>query len=77
MYGNVIDKDLSEMFQALLLKYVNGDALNLYRNEISGVDDFDWKSFPQALIVSDGEFRCDKLEDRITEIKELLEFVVS
>jgi para-nitrobenzyl esterase len=55
LYGNVIDEDLSEVLQALLQKFVNGDALRLYPNEIKGVDAFDWKAFPQTLVVSDGE----------------------
>ena len=76
MYGSVMNADLSETLQALLLKFVSGDALRLYRNEISGLDEFDWKAFPQALIVSDGKFACDTIEDRITEVKELMSFMV-
>ncbi len=72
MYGNVLDKDLSEILQTLLHKFLNGESLKLYTNEIKGVDAFDWKKFPRALIVSDGKLQCDKIEDRITEIKELL-----
>ena len=54
MYGNVMDEDLSEVLQSFLHKFLNGDALRLYPNEIKGVDAFDWEAFPQALIVSDG-----------------------
>ena len=76
MYGSVMNADLSEALQTLLRKYISGDALQLYRNEISGVDAFDWKPFPQALIVSDGKILCDTIEDRITEVKGLLEYMV-
>ncbi|MBQ9043906.1 MAG: carboxylesterase/lipase family protein [Eggerthellaceae bacterium] len=55
MYGNVMNEDLSEVLQSLLQKFVNGDALQLYPNEIKGVDSFDWKPFPQALVVADGD----------------------
>ena len=75
MYGSVMNADLSETLQALLLKFVSGDALQLYRNEISGFDGFDWKAFPQALIVADGKFACDTIEDRIIELKGLLDFI--
>ena len=44
-------------------------------NEIKGIDAFDWKAFPQALIVSNGEFRCNTIDDRITKVKELLEYI--
>ena len=65
MYGSVMNADLSEKLQRMLLKFINGNALQLYHNEIVGVDAFDWKAFPQALIVSDGEFRCGTIEDAI------------
>ena len=73
MYGSVMDKDLSEILQTLLAKYIKGEALRLYRNEITYVDALDWKAFPKALIVSDGIIKCGPIENRITEVKELLE----
>ena len=77
MYGSVMNEDLSETLQALLQKYVNGQALQLYPNEIRGVDAVDWKVFPRALIVSDGKLACDTIEDRITEVEGLLDCAVS
>ena len=76
MYGSVMNADLSEALQSLLLKFINGNALQLYPNEIKGIDAFDWKAFPKALIISDGKFTCGKLEDRLTEVDGLLDFVV-
>lgn len=75
-YGSVMNADLSETLQALLLKFVSGDGLQLYRNEITGFDGLDWKAFPQALIVSDGKITCDTIEDRITEVKGLLNHMI-
>ena len=65
MYGSVMNADLSETLQALLLKYVRGDDLRLYPNEIKGVDAVDWEAFPRALIVSDGKLHCKRIENRI------------
>lgn len=76
MYGNVINADISEILQSLLYKFINGDALQLYHNEIGGVDAPAWKAFPKALIISDKKIVCDKIEDRITEIKDLSDFVL-
>ena len=76
MYGSVMNEDVSAMLQALLEKFVSGDALQLYRNEIKGIDSFDWKAFPQALIVADGEITCAAIEDRITEVKGLVDYTV-
>ena len=72
IYGSVVNEDLSEILQCLLHKYISGNALQLYTNEIKGIDALDWKAFPQALIVSDGSILCDTIEDRITQPKELL-----
>jgi para-nitrobenzyl esterase len=76
MYGSVMNADLSEALQGLLLKFINGNALQLYPNEIKGVDAFDWKAFPKALIISEGKFSCEKPESRLTEVDGLLDFVV-
>ena len=65
-----------EPLQALLQKFVSGDALQLYRNEISGFGGLDWKAFPRALIVAGGKLACDTIEDRITEVKGLLDYMV-
>ena len=71
MYGNVLNADLSETLQCLLEKYISGDTLQLYSNEIKGIDAFDREAFPLALIVSDGSISCNTLEDRLTEVKGL------
>ena len=76
MYGSVMNADLSETLQALLQKFVNGDALQLYQNEIKGIDGFDWQAFPQALVVSNGKFRNELLIDRFTEVNGLLDYMV-
>ena len=76
MYGSVMNADLCETLQALLLKLMNGEPLQLYQNEIKGVDAIDWKAFPQALVVSEGKVLCDTIEDRITAVKGLLDFAV-
>lgn len=76
MYGGVVDKDLSEVLQTLLHKFVNGDALQLYRNEVYGIDALDWEPFPQALVVSDNRCRCDTIEDRLTEIDGLADYML-
>ena len=76
MYGSVLKKDMSEILRTLLKKFIDGDKLELYPNEISGVDAFDWKAYPKALVVSDGKLLCDTIEDRLTEIKGLLDLAV-
>ena len=74
MYGHVMNADMSEILQTLLYKFINGDDLKLYHNEITGVDALDWEGFPKALIVSDKEITCDTIEDGLKEIKALFGF---
>ena len=62
MYGNVMNQDLSEILQLFLHKFISGEALRLYHNEIHGVDDLNWKAFPAALIISDGIIRCGSVK---------------
>lgn len=75
MYGNVMNFDLSDMLQLFLKKFVSGDRMQLYKNEIRGVKAFEWNRFPQALIVSDKEVYCGPVEDMLTEIECLLDFM--
>jgi len=76
MYGGVVDADLSEVLQTLLHKYVIGDALQLYRNEVYGIDALDWEAFPKALIVAGDRCSCDTIEDRLTEIDGLADYTL-
>ena len=75
MYGGVIDADLSEVLQTFLHKYVIGEELQLYHNEVYGIDAFTWKPFPQALIVSDNRISCGAIEDKLTEVDGLADSV--
>ena len=55
VYGGMMNEDLSEILQSLLQKYISGNALQLYHNEINGVDAFDWEAFPRMLIIAEGK----------------------
>ena len=75
MYGNVMNFDLSDLLQLFLKKFASGDRMQLYKNEIKGMGAFDWDGFPQALIVSDKGIHCGPIEDKLTEIESLLDFM--
>ena len=75
MYGNVLDADLSELLQSFLAKYISGEPLKLYNNEIKGVGAVEWKKYPKALIISNDKILCEPIDDRLTEIKELMDFI--
>ena len=75
MYGNVLDPVISDILQTFLEKFMTDKALKLYNNEIKGVGAVDWKKFPQALVISNKKFQCESIENRLTEIKALFEFM--
>ena len=72
MYGKVLNQDTAETLQNLFRKFAGGEELRLYNNEIKGVGAIDWKKFPQALVVSEEEFKCEPIADALTEVKALL-----
>lgn len=59
MYGNVMDQDQSVVLQTFLHKFISGEPMQLYTNEIKGVDALEWKAFPRDLTVSEGKILCD------------------
>lgn len=66
LYGSVIDKDLSDTLQSFLHKFVNGSSLQLYSNEIKGVDELDWEPFPKALVIWNGKIILTQAEPDLT-----------
>ena len=75
IYGNVLNKDIAKTLQTLFRKFVSGDELKLFNNEIKGINAIDWKKFPKALIVSEKAFKCEPIADKLTEINCLKEFI--
>jgi para-nitrobenzyl esterase len=75
MYGNVLNSDISEMLRKFLIKFLRGDAMRFYNNEIKGVGAIDWNRFPKALIISDKGLQCEPIEDKLTEETCLLRFM--
>ena len=75
MYGNVLNQDIAETLQNLFRKFVSGDKMHLFNNEIKGIEAIDWKEYPRALVVSEKEFKCEPIAGKLTEIKNLLDFI--
>ncbi len=69
LYGNVMDDDMSDILRSFLHKFISGDALRLYNNEVIGVDAIDWEKFPKELIVTEKKILCESIEAGLAEIK--------
>ncbi|MBR4904822.1 MAG: carboxylesterase family protein [Selenomonadaceae bacterium] len=75
IYGNVLNQDIAETLQNLFRKFISGEELKLFNNEIKGISAIDWKEAPQALIISEKAFRCEPITDKLTEVKGLLKIL--
>lgn len=53
IYGNVLNQDITETLQNLFRKFISGEELKIFNNEIKGICATDWKEAPQTLIVSE------------------------
>ena len=60
----------------LYLNIWKADEASAEKKPVMVFDEFDWEAFPQALIVEDGKLACDTIEDRITEVKGLLDYML-
>ena len=47
-----------------------------FHNGVHGIDAFDREAFPEALIVSDNRCRCATIEDKLTEIEGLVDYML-
>lgn len=72
MYGNVLNQDIAQTLQTLFRKFESGDELRLFNNEIKGISTLDWKEFPLALVVSEKNFQCEPIADKLIKVKDLL-----
>ena len=73
MHGSLADDDVSESLQGFLAKFAKGEELKLYPNEIKGFAGIVWEKFPKALIVSNHEYSCDRIEDKLMDCQSLRE----
>ena len=75
LYGNVLNADVAETLQHFFRKFKDEEGMRLFNNEIKGINAIDWKKFPQALIVSEKKIQCGLINDRLSEIQFLLNFI--
>lgn len=60
MYGTILNADIVEPLQNLFRKFVSGDKLQLFLNEIKGMGAIDWE--PLYMILADGDIVGKKEE---------------
>ena len=71
-YGTMLNQNIAQPLQHLFHKFIKGEELRIFPNEIKGVGTIDWQEFPKALVVSEKAIKCEPIVDKLTEVKELL-----
>ena len=77
--GYIVDSDNTEVFQVLLHKFINGEKLELYKNEIRGIDEIVWGNYKDkegnVLCVKDNKIENlrDVFSEKVKLIIELLD----
>ena len=71
-YGNVVNENTREILQTLILKAVHGEALELFNNEIQGVNAIKWETYPSVLAVSKNKIQPQAAEDTLTDARQML-----
>ena len=66
-------ESISEVLQAFLMKAAQGEALELYTNEVDGVDAIQWETYPNILAVSKNRIQLQTVENTLTDAKEMLD----
>lgn len=76
--GYINDKAITEITQTLIGKYIRGEKVELYKNEIKGVDAVTWDDFDEERInvlhIEKGSMSMDEnaFSDNVFELAELL-----
>ncbi len=54
-YGSIINEDIQKILRKLILKFMHGEELKLYKNEIEGAKKIVWNAYPDVLVVKEKE----------------------
>ena len=72
-YGSVVDETVRDILQTLVLKFIHGEAPELYTNEIKGVDEINWEVYPDVLVVSKDDIQLQSAGTALKDAKKLLQ----
>lgn len=77
--GTLVNSNVELIMQTLLMKFVKGEEVSLFDNELNGVNAVAWDSYPGILSVSDEKLFCsENLEGPDAEmIRKLFDIVSS
>ena len=70
-YGNVVKESIREILQSLIAKFISGDKLELYNNEVDGVEAIKWEPFPSMLTISNDEIKSQYFDEVLVGIHNL------
>lgn len=57
-YGTIVNEDVMLILQALIVKFLRDEEMELFNNEISGVNALQWEACPKTMNISENGFEC-------------------
>ena len=66
-YGSVVNESVQDVLQAFILKFIHEDSMELYNNEIDGINAIDWNEYPDVLLITDDSIRLQSAEELLPE----------
>lgn len=57
-FGTIVNENVMLILQTLLVKFLHDEEMELYNNEISGVDALHWEPCPKTMTITDNAFEC-------------------
>ena len=63
-FGSIVHKYAEQILPALLVKFIDGEDMELYNNEIDGVNALRWEAYPKLMHLTETEgdlrYLCEK-----------------
>ncbi len=51
-YGTVRNESIQNILTALIGKFIRGEEIEIFKNELGGVDAIKWKDYPDVLCIT-------------------------
>ena len=73
VHGNVVDYNIQEILNCFIMKAINDNKLELYNNEIVGVDKIKWEGFPKVMEIKDKIISIKSIDDVVIDLEDALD----
>lgn len=72
LYGSVVDEQIQKILRKFVLKFIHGEELKLFKNEIEGTKKVVWNSYPDVLLVKEKEVTKVSSEEAFADALDIM-----